>query len=43
MTNIESTINNYWENINYLNKKDEIKFVIGNREDYDWAKNKISE
>ena len=34
---------NYWENINYLNKKDEIKFVIGNREDYDWAKNKISE
>ena len=32
---------NYWENINYLNKKDEIKFVIGNREDYDWAKNKI--
>ena len=32
---------NLWENINYLKPDDEVKFVIGNREDYDWAKNKI--
>ena len=32
---------NLWENINYLKSDDEVKFVIGNREDYDWAKNKI--
>jgi len=32
---------NLWENINYLKLDDEVKFVIGNREDYDWAKNKI--
>ena len=27
-----------WENIEYLRKKDEVKFVIGDRKDYDWAK-----
>ena len=32
---------NLWENVNYLKLDDEVKFVIGNREDYDWAKNKI--
>jgi len=32
---------NLWENIDYLKPDDEVKFVIGNREDYDWAKNKI--
>ena len=32
---------NLWDNINYLKNEDEVKFVIGNREDYDWAKNKI--
>ena len=32
---------NLWENINYLKVDDEVKFVIGNREDYEWAKNKI--
>ena len=30
--------NMLWENIEYLRKKDEVKFVIGNRKDYDWAK-----
>ncbi len=28
---------NLYENINYLKSTDELKFVIGNREDYDWA------
>ena len=32
---------NDWENINYLKSSDEVKFVIGNREDYKWAKEKI--
>lgn len=29
---------NLYENISYLKPGDEVKFVIGNREDYDWAK-----
>ena len=29
---------NRYENVNYLKPIDEIKFVIGNREDYDWTK-----
>ena len=33
---------NFYENVNYLKKADEVKFVIGNREDYDWAKEIIS-
>ena len=32
---------NLWDNINYLKNGDEVKFVIGDREDYDWAKRKI--
>ena len=32
---------NLWDNINYLKLEDEVKFVIGNKEDYNWAKNKI--
>jgi len=28
---------NLWENINCLKFGDEVKFVIGNREDYEWA------
>ena len=27
-----------WENINYLTKSDEIKFVLNSRKDYEWAK-----
>lgn len=30
---------NMFENINYLKKEDEVKFVIGSREDYLWSKN----
>jgi len=29
---------NFYENIDHLKKDDEVKFVIGNREDYDWMK-----
>ena len=32
---------NLYENINFVKKSDEIKFVIGNREDYDWVKKTI--
>ncbi|HLG18536.1 MAG TPA: radical SAM protein [Bdellovibrionota bacterium] len=28
---------NRWENIEHLRSKDEVKFVIGNREDFDWS------
>lgn len=34
---------NLFSNFDYLKLKDEVKFVIGNREDYDWAKKIISE
>ncbi len=33
----------HWENIDYLSKRDEVKFVIGDRKDYEWAKEVISE
>jgi 7-carboxy-7-deazaguanine synthase len=26
-----------WQNLQYLGQKDEIKFVINSRKDYDWA------
>lgn len=29
---------NFYENINFLKPIDEVKFVIGNREDYEWSK-----
>lgn len=32
---------NRWENIPLLRADDEVKFVIGTREDYDWAKRQI--
>ena len=34
---------NYWENLEFIKEKDEIKFVIGDKEDYEWAKRKINE
>ena len=34
---------NFYENIDILKLNDEVKFVIGNREDYDWSKNIIDE
>lgn len=34
---------NFYENLNYLNLKDQIKFIICSRDDYDWAKRIITE
>jgi 7-carboxy-7-deazaguanine synthase len=34
---------NRYENIMFLKPTDEVKFVIGSKEDYDWSKNKIQE
>lgn len=34
---------NYWENVSYLRQSDEVKFVIGTREDYEWSKQMIRE
>src|SRR5690606_17447423 len=32
---------NLYENINHLKETDEVKFVIGDREDYEWSKEQI--
>ena len=29
---------NLWSNIDHLAARDEVKFVIGSREDYEWAR-----
>jgi len=34
---------NLYQNIQYLNQTDQVKFVIGNEEDYIWSKQIISE
>jgi 7-carboxy-7-deazaguanine synthase len=34
---------NLWRNLSHLQSIDEIKFVIGTREDYEWAKQQIAE
>ena len=34
---------NRWDNLKHLKPTDEIKFVIGTVEDYEWAKEKISQ
>jgi 7-carboxy-7-deazaguanine synthase len=34
---------NLYQNIKYLTKKDQVKFVIGNDEDYDWSKAVLTE
>jgi len=34
---------NRWENLRHLKSTDEIKFVIGTREDYEWCKQMIQE
>lgn len=35
-------LRNRWENLPHLKPTDEIKFVMGTREDYDWAREKIA-
>ncbi|MDP1663485.1 MAG: 7-carboxy-7-deazaguanine synthase QueE [Methylobacter sp.] len=34
---------NRYQNIEYLTPKDQVKFVIGNGEDYDWSKSVLTE
>ena len=34
---------NLWENIKYLKESDEVKFVIGNKDDYIWTKKIIKD
>lgn len=34
---------NLYENIRHLDKKDEVKFVLADRADYDWAKRTMAE
>ncbi len=33
---------NLYENVNYLKPVDEVKFVIGTREDYEWSKEQVA-
>src|SRR5438445_5208455 len=30
-----------WSNINHLTLRDEVKFVMGSREDYEWSRDKV--
>ncbi len=32
---------NLWTNIDFLGARDEVKFVIGSREDYEWSREKL--
>jgi 7-carboxy-7-deazaguanine synthase len=32
---------NLWSNIDHLTPRDEVKFVIGSREDYEWSREKV--
>ena len=32
----------HWQNVNYLTKLDEVKFVLNSRKDYDWTKEVIN-
>lgn len=34
---------NRYQNIDHLNRKDQVKFVIGDREDYEWSKAALTE
>src|SRR5205085_7896294 len=34
---------NLWSNIDHLTDRDEVKFVMGSREDYDWSRAKIEQ
>ncbi len=34
---------NHYENLKYLTRNDEVKFVVGDREDFDWACERIRE
>lgn len=36
-------VKNHWDNLQYLSAQDQIKFVICDRADYDWAKQKLEQ
>ncbi|MFL6515297.1 MAG: 7-carboxy-7-deazaguanine synthase QueE [Chthoniobacterales bacterium] len=33
---------NLWSNLDHLTGRDEVKFVIGSREDYEWSRDKVN-
>ncbi len=33
---------NLWSNVGHLEKRDEVKFVIGSREDYEWSREQLA-
>src|SRR5205823_3870546 len=33
---------NLWSNIDHLTGRDEVKFVVGSREDYEWSREKVT-
>jgi 7-carboxy-7-deazaguanine synthase len=34
---------NLWSNLDHLTLRDEVKFVIGSREDYEWSRDKVQQ
>ncbi len=34
---------NLWSNLTHLTERDEVKFVIGSREDYEWSRTQVKE
>jgi 7-carboxy-7-deazaguanine synthase len=34
---------NLWSNIDHLTLRDEVKFVMGSREDYEWSREKVQQ
>ena len=34
---------NLWSNIDHLTLRDEVKFVMGSREDYEWSRDKVQQ
>jgi 7-carboxy-7-deazaguanine synthase len=32
---------NFWSNLDHLTARDEVKFVMGSREDYEWSRDKV--
>lgn len=39
----QMTQHNLWANLSYMNTQDEVKFVIGDRSDYEWSKSVITQ
>jgi 7-carboxy-7-deazaguanine synthase len=39
----EEVDKNLWSNIDHLTLRDEVKFVMGSREDYEWSRDKVQQ